>query len=105
MKRATLVNVKYGQNFDVYIGRGSMWGNKFSHENRKGVEVVVGTRQEAVAAYREWITGGEGVYLLEHLHKLKGKILGCSCKPLACHGDVLLELLGENVETNSISFD
>lgn len=24
--------------------------------------------------------------------QLKGKVLGCYCKPLACHGDVLVEL-------------
>jgi hypothetical protein len=27
------------------------------------------------------------------LHELKDKRLGCYCKPLACHGDVYVELL------------
>lgn len=30
---------------------------------------------------------------LEDLHNLKGKTLGCWCKPDKCHGDVLLEIL------------
>lgn len=25
--------------------------------------------------------------------KLKDKVLGCWCKPLSCHGDVLVELI------------
>jgi len=29
----------------------------------------------------------------EEVLKLKGKILGCHCKPLACHGDVIAKYL------------
>jgi hypothetical protein len=29
---------------------------------------------------------------------LKGKVLGCWCKPMPCHGDILLQLLKENEE-------
>jgi len=29
------------------------------------------------------------------LEPLRGKRLGCWCKPLPCHGDVIVELLGE----------
>ncbi|MFD1444291.1 DUF4326 domain-containing protein [Thermoactinomyces vulgaris] len=28
---------------------------------------------------------------------MKGKVLGCFCKPRACHGDILVELV-ENSE-------
>lgn len=27
------------------------------------------------------------------LEPLRGKVLGCWCKPLPCHGDVIVELL------------
>jgi hypothetical protein len=27
------------------------------------------------------------------IHELKGKTLGCFCKPEACHGDVIAEYL------------
>jgi hypothetical protein len=58
-------------------------------------------REAAVNAYREWITNGDGKHLLNDLHELKGgKILGCWCKPQACHGDVLLELLDKSTPQN-----
>lgn len=51
----------------------------------------VATREEAVERYREWIlTQPE---LLNSLHELEGKVLCCYCKPKACHGDVLIELI------------
>ncbi len=31
----------------------------------------------------------------EELMKLKGKNLGCWCKPEGCHGDVLIKILEE----------
>lgn len=34
-------------------------------------------------------------YLMKSLPELKGKTLGCWCKPYPCHGDVLVELLNE----------
>ena len=50
----------------------------------------VETREEAVEKYREWIqTQPE---LLKRIPELKGKTLGCFCKPKSCHGDVLVEL-------------
>lgn len=80
------------QPFDVYVGRPSKWGNPFSHKKGTKAEFIVGSREEAIAAFRAWITEDEGQYLLVDLHELKGKVLGCWCKPLACHGDVLAEL-------------
>jgi hypothetical protein len=69
--------------FDVFIGRPSKWGNPF----KIGKD---GTREEVISKYREWIM--KQPELLADLHELKGKVLGCWCKPLACHGDVLAEL-------------
>lgn len=72
------------ENYDVYIGRPSMWGNPF-------IIGKDGTREEVVEKYRAWVVQQD--YLMERLHTLKGKRLGCYCKPLACHGDVLVELV------------
>jgi len=69
--------------FDVYIGRGSKWGNPYSI----GVD---GTREEVIEMYRQYIVTQS--HLMESLHELKGKTLGCFCYPRACHGDVLIEL-------------
>jgi capsid portal protein len=86
------------EKYDVYIGRPSKWGNPFTHkqDGKTLAKYVVEDRDAAVNAYKEWITNGEGKHLLDDLHELKGgKILGCWCKPQACHGDVLLELLNK----------
>lgn len=74
------------QPFDVYIGRPSEWGNPF----------VIGTdgnREQVVAKYKQWLwnrmnTEPEFVAKVAALH---GKVLGCFCAPLACHGDVLVK--------------
>ena len=78
--------------FDVYVGRPSKWGNPFSHKSDTQARFRTETRTEAIAAYRQWITEGDGMYLLDDLHELKGKVLGCWCHPLPCHADVLSEL-------------
>ena len=70
------------EKYDVYIGRPSKWGNPF--------HVPPYERGEAVEKYREWMLTQPR--LLKDLHELKGKVLGCWCKPRACHGDVLAEL-------------
>ncbi|MFC1766370.1 DUF4326 domain-containing protein, partial [Planctomycetota bacterium] len=46
---------------------------------------------QVIRKYKDWILKKE--YLLKCLGELKGKVLGCFCKPLACHGDVLVELV------------
>jgi len=81
--------------YDIYIGRPSPWGNPFSHKPSSLAEIKVETRQEAIDRYREWILTQPD--LLSSLEELRGKRLGCWCRPKLCHGDVLLELLGESV--------
>jgi len=71
--------------YDVYIGRGSKWGNPFP------IGVKYGTREQVIVKYRDWILTQPG--LLNSLHELEGKRLGCWCSPLPCHGDVLIELV------------
>lgn len=104
MEKTNVVNRKSGEDFDIYIGRGSVWGNPFTHKENTKAEHIVGSRDEAVAAYREWIqTQPE---LLAQLHTLKGKTLACYCKPAACHGDILAEMadaLGEDHAEHTVS--
>lgn len=78
----TVVNAKK-QPYDVFIGRPSLWGNPF-------VVGCDGSRSEVIQKYRQHILNSP--VHLEQLHTLKGKRLGCFCKPKACHGDVLAEL-------------
>lgn len=79
--------------YDVYIGRPSKWGNPFSHKKGTAAQYKVSSREEAIQKYREWIVNQP--HLMYDLIELKGKTLGCWCKPKACHGDVLKELVKE----------
>jgi hypothetical protein len=85
-----VVNKYHKVPYDVYIGRGSKWGNPFSHMDNTMAKFKVATREEAIEKYREWIMTQP--QLLADLHELKDKTLCCFCKPKACHGDVLAEL-------------
>lgn len=66
--------------FDVYVGRGSKWGNPF-HIGKDG------TRDEVIEKYSVWLRTQP--QLLAAVPELKGKILGCFCSPQNCHADVL----------------
>lgn len=72
------------EKYDIYIGRPSKWGNPFPLEDH--------SREDAISLYEDWIK--DQPELLAALPELKGKTLGCWCSPRACHGDVLLRLVG-----------
>lgn len=85
----TVVNVKT-EKCDVYIGRPSVFGNPFS--------VYKYGRKQCIEKYRQYFE-----LLIKHDPKfrekvlsLKGKKLGCFCKPLECHGDVIAEYVDKN---------
>jgi hypothetical protein len=61
----------------------SKWANPFKVEDHG--------RDGCIQKYKEYILGNEE--LMKDLLSLKGKTLGCWCKPEACHGDVLVELV------------
>jgi hypothetical protein len=83
MTLTRIVNLRK-ERFEVYIGRGSKWGNPF-------VIGKHGDRDQVVQLYRDYLmTTPE---LIEDLGSLKGKTLGCYCKPAKCHGDILIELI------------
>lgn len=89
----TVVNKRHGTPYDVYIGRGSIWGNPFSHMENTKAKFKVNSREEAITKYAEWIlTQPE---LIEQLPTIQGKIKQCYCYPLRCHGDILEELAQE----------
>lgn len=93
------------ESYDVYIGRPSKWGNPYSHKSDGTLaKYVVSTRKEAIEGYRNYILFGEGKHLMDDLHELKGKILGCWCKPKSCHGDILVELVDRYTESENKFF-
>ena len=68
--------------YDIYIGRGSKWGNPFVMRDKSDNE-----RERVCDAYEAWFMNQPD--LVNSLHELKGKRLGCFCKPKRCHGDFL----------------
>lgn len=74
----------------VYIGRPSPFGNPYVIGHGDIVD-----RRAAVLAYRRYF----GARLAEDpgfkaaVDVLRGMVLVCHCKPLACHGDVIAEYL------------
>lgn len=78
------------EKFDINIGRPSPFGNPYSYKDGTLAKYKVATREEAVIKYEEYILGN--IKLLSYLRDLHNKILGCWCKPLACHGDILAKL-------------
>jgi hypothetical protein len=90
-----IVNL-YKEPYDIYIGRAGKgqsgyFGNPFKLKpgNSKG---------STLEEYKK--------YFYERLEKdpefkanilaLKGKTLGCFCKPSPCHGDIIIEYLNNN---------
>lgn len=85
-----VVNKHHKVPYDIYIGRGSKWGNPYSHLPNSLAQFKVATREEAIQKYKEWLNNQPE--LLANLHELRGKVLGCYCYPAACHGNILAEM-------------
>lgn len=105
MSKTKLINIRSGEPYQVYIGRavprkglaGSKWGNPFKSPRD-------GTVEECLQQYRslwQWKISDDPQSEAD-LEELRGTVMGCWCKPaegfqgrLLCHGQILLELLGE----------
>ena len=83
----------------LYVGRdmtrfvngakASKWQNPFKVKDH--------SRKEILAKYEEYVRNSD---LMFQLKELEGKILGCWCHPLGCHGHVLKKLYNEMNEHN-----
>jgi hypothetical protein len=75
------------QLFNVYIGRPSKWGNPFTIGRD-------GDREQVIKKYEHWVLS-QPILIQQIKKELKGKILGCWCKPKPCHGDILNRIANE----------
>ena len=87
-----VVNIKY-EEYDVYIGRAGRgqdgyFGNPFPL--LPGQSRGSSLDKYKVYFYDRLKTDPE---FREKIHGLKGKTLGCFCKPYPCHGDIIAEYL------------
>lgn len=69
------------------IDRNTPWGNPFILDDD-------GTRDQVIAAYRDHYLPHKPS-LLNRIHELRGRALGCWCAPASCHGDILKTAAGE----------
>jgi hypothetical protein len=76
----TVVHCKRAS-FDVYVGRPGKWGNPY-------VVTRDGSREQVIEKYRALLRRRHDL-VADARRELAGKVLGCWCAPLACHGDVL----------------
>ena len=94
---------------DVYVGRGSIWGNPFARPGTKSRYRIL-IVDDPIRAYEEMLL--RNIELLERLPLLRGKILGCWCIRLheaihpiltgneRCHGEVLAKLADFGVSSS-----
>lgn len=96
MVKTTLINIHEAEtkNF-VYIGRGSSFGNKY-------VIGEDGTREEVIEKYKKWFYKriDKQPRFLKDVLRLRGKTLGCFCKPdggfkgrVLCHGQIIISYI------------
>lgn len=81
----------------VYVGRtlklanqrvvpGSQWGNPYKVSKNL-------TSDEVLAKYESYVRRTD--FLMNNIHKLEGKTLGCWCRTKKCHAYVLKKLVDE----------
>ena len=90
--KTTIVNIKNSQ-YNIYIGRaGNGYDGYFGNPFIIGKD---GDRQNVVRLYRDYFYKRlrNDPSFAVRIEALKGKILGCFCKPDICHGDVIIDYL------------
>jgi len=86
--KTTIVNMRDTNAYDYRIDRKTEFGNPY----KIGLD---GTRQDCIDQYRRMFLYRVrfNPQFRRKILAMKGKRLGCWCKPLPCHGDVIVEFL------------
>lgn len=98
----------------IYIGRGSVLGNPYtSIQGRETLaKFVVGSRKESIERFKEYLIkciedkDEKICNLMNKIYKLscKGDVqISCYCKPKACHGDIIKEIIDSKTTKESKS--
>jgi hypothetical protein len=80
--KTTVVNIK--EEYDIYCGRPSKWGNPF-------IIGKDGTREEVIEKFKTYIQTRQDL-IKDAKMELKGKRIACYCSPLSCHCDILAQI-------------
>lgn len=92
----TVVNLRK-EPYDVYIGRAGKGKDGYFGNPFKLTEDTPQEREAILHKYEFWFYSkiGSDPEFKQRIHSLKGKRLGCFCKPKACHGDIIAEYLNK----------
>lgn len=93
---------------DIYIGRGSVLGNPFTHFDldKTKAEFHCESREESIYFYEKYITfkieinDPEICRELDRIYYLALKQdvnLVCYCKPKSCHGDIIKKIIEQRL--------
>ena len=80
---------------DLYIGRGSLLGNPYTHRKGKTMaKYIVKTREESIERYKDYfynilLKDENAIELLNTIND--NTILICFCSPQPCHGNIIRE--------------
>jgi hypothetical protein len=90
-------NLYIGRNMNYYVNGTykSKWHNPFSIK-KYGEE-------KSLELFEDYIL--KNIDLMNDLHELEGKTLGCWCKPEKCHGDILIKLWIQQNKDRIVEFD
>lgn len=90
---------KYKEKYDVYIGRGSKYGNPYPVKEF-GLGVCI--KYFKVYFILRLTVSQTSIRNLQSIARMSGIRLGCFCKPKDCHGDFIVEVAGRLNELESI---
>lgn len=97
----TVVNIYHKVPYDVYIGRAGhgdpgYFGNPFT-----GTE-----RDQNVKNFKDYFHDRlkRDIEFRKRVEQLRGKVLGCFCKPRPCHGDVIADYVNNLPEPNPMKY-
>lgn len=89
--------VTLAQEYDIYCGRPSPWGNPFSHAQGTLAKFKTKNREDSVDQFRKWLKLKPDLVRAAY-EQLRGKRLGCFCQlHESCHVDVWIEAVEDPV--------
>ena len=91
----TVVNLRTDE-YDVYIGRPSIFSNPFKIGPDGGREMVI---EKFKVYFLDKIEKDEN--FRQAVLQLRGKRLGCFCAPELCHGNVIAEWADSHSDRNA----
>ena len=109
----TVVTKRHPKKTDcrIYIGRGSPLGNPFTSikDRQTKAQHVCDSREESITKYQEYINHQIEIRnpaIIAELKRIKNCILNnihveleCFCAPRPCHGDIIKQIVNDNVNT------